>query len=477
MKLKFTIIIATFFIGTQINAQQLPLSNLYNFNKYQLNPAYTGYNNCVEVNASRLNQWVGIEGAPITNYITAHSAFGKNMALGGGVILDKASFINRLSVRLSYAYRLKLGVNQNLRFGISGGMYQVQIDAMSAIADDANDEVISNGAQSGLAFDSEFGVWYNFKKFQFSLSIPQIFETTAGLDFASLDGFDAKRHLVIYSGYDFEINKNWNIEPSILYKNVKLDNAQLDANAMVSYKKFISLGLGYRTNVGLLAKMSLNIKNKYLLGYAYEFAGANISSFSSGSHEIMLGIKFCKKSNTAEIVDVNDPETLETEEEVVIEDTTNTTETTSTIEEEEVTEPIVVDDIEETIENNIVTEKEPVAEHPELKYKSDTEINTIEINFELGGTNNSNTAYSKLDDLAAYLQAHPDKNIEIKGHSCEIGNEEIKQKVSETRANTVKKYLTAKGVDSKRIMTKGMSDSETISKIQSENRRVTFMIK
>ena len=48
-------------------AQQTPQSNVYTYNRFSINPAYAGASGCTEINFSHLNQWVKIEGAPLTS--------------------------------------------------------------------------------------------------------------------------------------------------------------------------------------------------------------------------------------------------------------------------------------------------------------------------------------------------------------------------------------------------------------------------
>ena len=116
MKTRLNILLITAAISVSSTfAQQLPESNLYSFNKYGINPAYTGFNQCLEAYGSRLSQWVGIDGAPTTNYFSVHTGLNENMGLGAGIVYDKATYISRFSGKLSYAYRVKLGEDHNLR--------------------------------------------------------------------------------------------------------------------------------------------------------------------------------------------------------------------------------------------------------------------------------------------------------------------------------------------------------------------------
>ena len=64
---------------------------------------------------------------------------------------------------------------------------------------------------------------------------------------------------------------------------------------MSFYNDFIYGGLGYRTGVGLIARIGVNIRKMFFVGYAYEAPMQNIARYGSGSHEIALGLRLCKK--------------------------------------------------------------------------------------------------------------------------------------------------------------------------------------
>ena len=87
--------------------------------------------------------------------------------------------------------------------------------------------------------------------------------------------------------------------PNFLYKTVGNGLNQFDINVIGTYNELISLGLGYRTHSGLMTQLHVKLKDMYSLGYAYAVPGAGITSYASGSHEIMIGIKLCKKTNEA----------------------------------------------------------------------------------------------------------------------------------------------------------------------------------
>src|SRR3954462_583016 len=58
-------------------AQQKPHYTQYILNQYIINPALTGIENYTDVKLSHRHQWVGIQDAPVTTYLTVHTPLGK----------------------------------------------------------------------------------------------------------------------------------------------------------------------------------------------------------------------------------------------------------------------------------------------------------------------------------------------------------------------------------------------------------------
>lgn len=96
------------------------------------------------------------------------------------------------------------------------------------------------------------------------------------------------------------------------------------------------------------------------------------------------------------------------------------------------------------------------------------------------GNNSSQlTAGSRatLDEVAASLIAWPDVRVEIGGHTDSRGDEAYNEQLSQKRADSVKAYLTARGVDATRLSTRGYGESQPVAdngtaEGRAKNRRV-----
>ena len=59
-------------------AQQKPHYTQYVINQYIINPAITGIENYVDLKLSHRHQWVGMQDAPVTTYLSVHGPIGKD---------------------------------------------------------------------------------------------------------------------------------------------------------------------------------------------------------------------------------------------------------------------------------------------------------------------------------------------------------------------------------------------------------------
>lgn len=90
-------------------------------------------------------------------------------------------------------------------------------------------------------------------------------------------------------------------------------------------------------------------------------------------------------------------------------------------------------------------------------------------------------SYPELDRTAEFLKNNPTIEIEIGGHTDDIGSEKTNQILSEKRARAVADYLISKGVDPKRMIVVGYGESRPIAFNTDEegramNRRVEFKV-
>lgn len=113
----------TLLITTGTWAQQMPFSSQYYTNQFVINPAMTGSTEYAQAFLSHRSQFSGLEGGPQTSYfsVDGQTSSGK-IGLGLAVFSDNTDILARNSAMINYAYALKLGTDQGLRFGLAMGV-------------------------------------------------------------------------------------------------------------------------------------------------------------------------------------------------------------------------------------------------------------------------------------------------------------------------------------------------------------------
>lgn len=104
------------------------------------------------------------------------------------------------------------------------------------------------------------------------------------------------------------------------------------------------------------------------------------------------------------------------------------------------------------------------------------------IQFDTGKSSIKPTSFTILNKIVKIMKDNPDYSIEINGHTDNMGDDDSNQKLSETRANAVVKYLSDKGVETNRMKSSGFGElmpieTNTTSQGRYKNRRVEFVVK
>lgn len=129
--------------------------------------------------------------------------------------------------------------------------------------------------------------------------------------------------------------------------------------------------------------------------------------------------------------------------------------------------------------------KEIAEEIPDAKVERVGEGIVVEFNsrvlFGFDQSDLNSTAKENLDNLVKVLKKYPDTNIEIQGHTDNVGTDEYNQGLSERRAMVVTAYLRNAGIDANRVHAKGFGENAPKYSNETEegramNRRVDFLI-
>lgn len=106
-----------------------------------------------------------------------------------------------------------------------------------------------------------------------------------------------------------------------------------------------------------------------------------------------------------------------------------------------------------------------------IKIDPPREIILNDVFFDTGKSSLKPASFKMLNELAEVLKIKSSMVVEIQGHTDNVGTEESNLKLSEARANEVRKYLIVKGIGANRIKSKGFGSQHPIADNDSDEGR------
>ncbi len=284
------------FITTNIKAQQLPLYSQYMLNDYVINPAIAGTQNYFQAKSNNRYQWVGIVDAPRTYILSVYGPHkSKDIGYGGYVFSDVTGPTSRTGVMLSYAYNFKLNDDIKVSFGLSAGLLQFKIDGSKITLHDDGDPSLGYGFFIDYIPDANLGGYLYSDKYYFGISARQLLGNKVKFNELTTQGLNKlKNHFYMHGGYKYDINSDFQVEPSVIIKYMNPAPLQIDINAKVIYKQMVWLGGSWRSADAFSVLVGYLYNDQIMFGYSYDFTTSNIKNYSSGTHELMIGAKFNK---------------------------------------------------------------------------------------------------------------------------------------------------------------------------------------
>lgn len=306
-------------------AQQLPQYTQYMFNNYLINPAVSGIENYTDVKTGHRNQWSGLEGAPVTSYLSVSAPLGRNFlegdatsfsALGGVnpssrlytqnyqaaephhgigamVITDKAGPITQTNVAATYAYHLGLTNRLNLSVGVMAGFNRMALNTNQITLTDAIDPAITNGMNNDQwKPDVGVGAWLYSSNYYLGLSVRQLLPQKYYFnDSKQLNtGSATVPHFFLTAGVKLFLTDEITFMPSVLVKRTDPVPLTYDVNGKFNFQDKFWVGGSYRRNDAVALLAGFNLSSLINVGYSYDITTSALNTVSRGTHEIFLGI-------------------------------------------------------------------------------------------------------------------------------------------------------------------------------------------
>lgn len=264
----------------------------YMYNTIIVNPAYAGSRQSLSVFALHRTQWVGMDGAPVTNSVSINTPFNNsNVGLGVSFVNDQIGPSEENNIAVDFSYTVPVSEDYKMSFGLKASANLLNVDFTklnyfpgNSIFEDNIDNKFSPNIGAGFYLHSDNSY--------IGLSVPNLIETKH-FDKSATSG--AASHIAterinyyLIAGHVFDISPSLKLKPSLLTKYVQGSPLQVDVSAnFLMNEKFVA-GLAYRWSAAMSAMVGFQATPSWFIGYSYDFDTTELAQYNSGSHEIFL---------------------------------------------------------------------------------------------------------------------------------------------------------------------------------------------
>lgn len=288
-----------------VEAQQDPQFTQWFNDKQSFNPAAVGIRNGNCLSGFFRNQWTGFDNQPTSVLLNYAGRIDRDNLKGGmGLTFynDQLGQETNNIIRGMFAYHMDAGPG-TLSAGLALGMYGKQLGADWLPPEGTGsiplDNAINGTPTSDAGFDLNLGLYY-FEQGKYYVGASMTHLTQSDLTDLSIK---LQSHLYVMGGYNFDLGGSGTVLRTNMLAKSDLNKWALDLNANVMFNDMVYGGITWRPGdaiapvIGLeyCTSTSSKTQNKnmcYRLGYSYDTTTSEIRNFSTGTHEIFLGICF-----------------------------------------------------------------------------------------------------------------------------------------------------------------------------------------
>ncbi len=273
-------------------AQLSPSGSAYFLNQFALNPAASGLDENLKVTLSYQQQAGSISPASVTQYLTADYGLSDRVGLGLAVFRQELGLLKGTRFLVNYSYHLPLADNQNLAFGLSLGGFDESINKEGLIGDQG-DPVLMQFDDTGIQFDSDFGLSYTIDNFNVQV---------VGSSLGSLI-YDNRENMItsirqpsvfVAAGYDILLKPGTNainLKPKAVFRKVREHEEIVDIGAQINFlDEKLNFFTMYHTSRCATFGLTGEIKDLITFGTMYSTQSTEYSGNVGGNLEFVLQI-------------------------------------------------------------------------------------------------------------------------------------------------------------------------------------------
>ena len=276
-------------------AQQDAQFTQYMYNTININPAYAGSRGALSIFALHRTQWVGLDGAPVTNAVSINTPLNEsNLGLGVSIINDRIGPTTENTISTDLSYTIPTSETFKLSFGIkaTANFFNLDVNRLNPVDNDPSIHDFNNKFTPNIGA----GVYLHSDKAYVGFSIPNFIESNR-YDDNEVAIFKEKINYYLIAGYVFDMNDYIKFKPAFLTKVVGGAPLQVDVSGNFMFNNKFVVGVAYRWSAAISAMAGFQVSDGMYIGYGYDHETTNLKHYNSGSHEIFLRYELFKNNN------------------------------------------------------------------------------------------------------------------------------------------------------------------------------------
>lgn len=277
-------------------AQQDSQYTQYMYNTINVNPAYAGSRGVMSIFGLHRTQWVGLDGAPVTNTASINTPINNsNLGIGVSFVNDRIGPTNENTISADLSYTINTSETYKLSFGVKGTANLFNLDINKLNPADQGDPQFAD-LTNQFTPNVGAGVYFHSDKTYFGLSVPSFFETTR-YDDNSVAINKERMNFYFIAGHVFDLSYNLKLKPALMTKLTEGAPLQVDLSAnFLIMDKFV-LGAAWRWDAAWSAMAGFQVSDGLYVGYGYDMETTELKNYNSGSHEIFLRFELFQRQN------------------------------------------------------------------------------------------------------------------------------------------------------------------------------------
>jgi type IX secretion system PorP/SprF family membrane protein len=280
-------------------AQQDSQFTQYMYNTVNINPAYAGSRESLNIFALHRTQWVGLDGAPVTNAASINTPInGSNIGLGVSIVNDKIGPSDENNISVDFSYKIYLSETYKLSFGLKATANLLNVDFNKLSQYDPNDYLFQANIDNKFSPNIGAGLYLHSDNTYFGLSAPNLLQTTHFDRYTSKGSSllaKEKIHYYLIAGHVFDLTGDIKFKPSVLAKMATGAPLQVDVSGNFMFNNKFVAGVAYRWSAAMSAMVGFQATDSWFIGYGYDLETTRLSNYNSGSHEIFLRYELFNK--------------------------------------------------------------------------------------------------------------------------------------------------------------------------------------